>query len=57
MCSLNCEIVKEAIKQHETRGICMHEFIDYHKHYNVKCLMCERNEYKEVKQNEKKNNK
>lgn len=44
MCPLTCEIVKAAIEAHETRGIIMQEYIDYHKKHNAKCAICTRNE-------------
>ena len=44
MCPLTCEIVKDAIKANEERGVVMAEYIDYHKEHNALCAMCERNE-------------
>lgn len=44
MCPLNCEVVKEAIKAHEERGLIMGQYVDWHKEHDDRCKECERNE-------------
>lgn len=44
MCPITCEIVKQAIEEHERTGCVMQEYIDAHKEYDESCQWCSRNE-------------
>lgn len=44
MCPLTCEVVKEAIRLHEERGIIMGKYIDEMKSGDGYCHLCTRNE-------------
>ena len=44
MCPLTCEVVKEAIKVHEERGVIMGMYVDEKKRIDERCQLCARNE-------------